>query len=106
LNALPKPGAGETSPSGGISSGQLNEAKAEYDRLMGRYSWLIGKQDSLQMLSGDDGQKIEMFQVIDEPHAQPAPVGPNRLALKLLGLGMALALGLLVAAAWETLDSS
>src|SRR5262249_56151175 len=71
----------------------------EYDRLMGRYNWLMGKQDSLQILSGDDGQKIAMFQMIDAPIAQRAPVGPNRLLLKLLGLGIALPLGLLVATA-------
>ena len=42
-----------------------------------------------------------MFQVIDAPLAQPAPVGPNRLLLRLIGLGIALALGLLVASARE-----
>jgi len=93
---LPNPGLAETAP-----SGQLNEAKAEYDRLKGRYDWLMSKQDSLQMLSGDDGQKIAMFQVIDPPIARLAPVGPNRRFLMLLGLGIALALGLLAAAALE-----
>jgi hypothetical protein len=39
--------------------------------------------------------------VIDAPLAQAAPVGPNRLSLMLLGLGIALALGLLAAAARE-----
>src|SRR5262249_165223 len=73
----------------------------EYDRLMGRRNWLIGKQDSLQMLSDDDGQKMALFQVIDGPRVQRAPVGPNRMSLKLLGLGIALTLGLLVAAAPE-----
>jgi uncharacterized protein involved in exopolysaccharide biosynthesis len=101
LNALPNTGIAGTAPSALLSSGQVNEAKAEYDRLMGRYTWLTGKQDSLQMLSGDDGQKIAMFQVIDAPLAQAAPVGPNRLSLMLLGLGIALALGLLAAAARE-----
>ena len=100
LNALPNAGLAESLHTGQLPSGQLNDAKAEYDRLMGRYNWLIGKQDSLQILSGDDGQKIAMFQVIDAPLAQPTPVGPNRLLLKLLGLGIALALGLLVASAW------
>jgi uncharacterized protein involved in exopolysaccharide biosynthesis len=102
LNALPNAGLAESLHTGQLPSGQLNDAKAEYDRLMGRYNWLIGKQDSLQILSGDDGQKIAMFQVIDAPLAQPTPVGPNRLLLKLLGLGIALALGLLVASARES----
>jgi uncharacterized protein involved in exopolysaccharide biosynthesis len=81
------------------SATQLNEAKTEYDRLMGRYNWLMDKQDSLRKLSGDDGQMGDVFQLIDAPLARPAPVGPNRLLLKLLGLGIALALGLLAASA-------
>ena len=86
----------ETAP-----SGRLDEAKTEYDRLMGRYNWLMDKQDSLQKLSGGDGQKITMFQLIDAPLAQRSPVGPNRMLLRLIGLGIALALGLLAAAALE-----
>jgi uncharacterized protein involved in exopolysaccharide biosynthesis len=83
------------------STARLNEAKTEYDRLMGRYNWLMDKQDSLQKLFGTDGRKGEVFQVVDAPLAQPAPVAPNRLMLKLIGLGIALALGLLIASAWE-----
>jgi uncharacterized protein involved in exopolysaccharide biosynthesis len=100
LEELPKepPNAGLAE----ISSGtKLNEAKAEYDRLMGRYNWLMDRQDSLQKLFGHDGRKGEVFQVVDAPLAQPAPVAPNRLLLKLIGLGIALALGLLITSAWE-----
>jgi uncharacterized protein involved in exopolysaccharide biosynthesis len=96
LNAM----AGEK-PEETVPSGRFDEAKTEYDRLIGRYNWLMDKQDSLQKLSGDDGQKIMMFQVIDAPLTQPAPVGPNRMLLRLVGLGIALALGLLAAAALE-----
>jgi uncharacterized protein involved in exopolysaccharide biosynthesis len=88
-------------PSETASTARLNEAKAEYDRLMGRYNWLMDKQDSLQKLSGNDGRNRETFQLIDAPLAQPAPVGPNRMLLKLFGLGIALALGLLVTSARE-----
>jgi len=96
LVTMPGEKSEETAP-----SGRFNEAKTEYERLMGRYNWLMDKQDSLQKLSGDDGQKIMMFQVIDAPLAQPSPVGPNRMLLRLVGLGIALALGLLAAAALE-----
>ena len=93
---LPNPGLEQTVP-----SGQLNEARAEYDRLKGRYDWLMSKQDSLQMLSGDDGQKIARFQLIDAPLAQMSPIWPNRRLLMLFGLAIALGLGLLAAAALE-----
>jgi uncharacterized protein involved in exopolysaccharide biosynthesis len=83
------------------STARLNEAKTEYDRMMGRYNWLMDKQDSLQKLFGNDGRKGDVFQVIDAPLAQPAPVSPNRRMLMLIGLGIALALGLLIASAWE-----
>jgi len=98
LNAMIGEKPEETAPSSRLNN---NEAKTEYDRLMGRYNWLMDKQESLQKLSGDDGQKIVMFQVIDAPLAQPTPVGPNRMLLKLVGLGIALALGLVAAAALE-----
>jgi hypothetical protein len=100
LEELPKepPNAGLAEIS---SATKLNEAKAEYDRLMGRYNWLMDRQDSLQKLFGHDGRKGEVFQVVDAPLAQPAPVAPNRLLLKLIGLGIALALGLLITSAWE-----
>jgi len=100
LKELPKdqPNVG---PAEIASTVRLNEAKTEYDRLMGRYNWLMDRQDSLQKLFGNDGRKGEVFQVIDAPLAQPAPVAPNRRLLMLIGLGIALALGLLIAAAWE-----
>jgi uncharacterized protein involved in exopolysaccharide biosynthesis len=100
LKELPK-----EEPNAGLkeiaSTVRLNEAKAEYDRLMGRYNWLMDRQDSLQKLFGNDGRKGEVFQVVDAPLAQQTPVAPNRLMLKLIGLGIALALGLLIASAWE-----
>ena len=96
LKELPDEPTSETA-----STARLNEAKAEYDRLMGRYNWLMDKQDALQKLTGGDGRNGEMFQVIDAPLARSAPVGPNRRLLKMIGLGIALALGLLVASARE-----
>ncbi|HEY7180305.1 MAG TPA: hypothetical protein VIC84_02750, partial [Blastocatellia bacterium] len=92
----PNPGLAENA-----SPSRLNEAKTEYDRLIGRYNYLVDKQDSLRKLSGDDGGKGEVFQVVDAPLMRLTPVGPNRLLLKLFGLGIALALGLLVASARE-----
>jgi uncharacterized protein involved in exopolysaccharide biosynthesis len=97
LNELSK----EPPPPDTASTTKLSEAKTEYDRLMGRYNWLMDRQDTLQKLFGHDGQKGDPYQVIDAPLAQPAPVAPNRLLLKSIGLGIALVLGLLIAAAWE-----
>ncbi|MBO0725508.1 MAG: hypothetical protein J2P52_07905 [Blastocatellia bacterium] len=81
------------------SATRINEAKTEYDRLIGRYNYLVDKKDSLQKQSGDGGRKGDVFQVIDAPLEQLTPVGPNRLFLKLFGLAIALGAGLLVASA-------
>ncbi|HEX5080643.1 MAG TPA: hypothetical protein VFY40_01260, partial [Blastocatellia bacterium] len=100
LKELPK-----EQPDAGInemaSNVRLNEAKVEYDRLMGRYNWLMDRQDSLQKLFGNDGWKRDVFQVVDAPIEQPAPVAPNRMFLMLIGVGIALAVGLLTASAQE-----
>src|SRR5215831_3902101 len=100
LSALPGAGAA-TATAGTAPRDQLNQAKVEYERLQGRYNWLRDKQDSLLKLSGGAGPKTAMFQVIDSPSVSLAPVAPNRNLLRLLGLGIALGLGLLAAAARE-----
>jgi len=100
LNALPNEGA-TTAHAETVPSDRLNQVKAEYDRLLGRYNWLRDKQDSLQKLTGGGGPRTAMFQVIDAPNISRAAVAPNRNLLRLVGLGIALGLGLVVAAARE-----
>src|SRR6266545_1222754 len=85
-----------------LHADRLDQSKVEYDRLLGRYNWLKDKQDSLQKLSGG-ASNTTMFQVIDSPNVSRKPVAPNRNLLRLLGLGIALGLGLLVTAAREFL---
>jgi len=75
LSALPNAGA-TTAPAENLRPDQLNQAKAEYDRLQGRYNWLRDKQDSLLKLSGGVGPKTAMFQVIDSPSVSLARARP------------------------------
>ena len=98
LSSLPK---ADTTPAfaQSIQTDNLIRSKAEYERLLGRYTWLKDKQDSLQKLSG--GSNTPMFQVIDSPDVSRKPVAPQRFLLILLGVGIALGLGLLVTAALE-----
>lgn len=98
LNDLPQ---AEPSPSTPVSPERFNESRVEYDRLLSRYNWLMDKQDALQKMLGGEGANMAMFQVIDAPHAAKVAVAPNRNLLRLLGLGIALGLGLLVAMARE-----
>jgi uncharacterized protein involved in exopolysaccharide biosynthesis len=100
LTTLPNSGA-TTALAETVQTDLFNQSKAEYDRLLGRYNWLKDKQDSLQKLSGGGVSNTAMFQVIDSPNVSQKPVAPNRNLLRLLGLGIALGLGLLVTAARE-----
>src|SRR5262249_8413849 len=100
LTMLPKSEA-TTALAENLHADGLNQSKVEYDRLLGRYNWLKDKQDSLQKLSGGGVSNTAMFQVIDSPNVTQKPVAPNRNLLRLLGLGIALGLGLLVTAARE-----
>ncbi|HEY6402643.1 MAG TPA: Wzz/FepE/Etk N-terminal domain-containing protein [Blastocatellia bacterium] len=100
LVTLPTP-AGTPATADAARADRLSQSKAEYDRLLGRYNWLKDKQDSLQKISGVGASNTGMFQVIDSPNVSRNPVAPNRNLLRLLGLGIALGLGLLVTAARE-----
>jgi uncharacterized protein involved in exopolysaccharide biosynthesis len=88
-------------PAGAVQSDQISQIKAEYDRLLGRYNWLRDKQDSLHKMTGGDGLKTAIFQVIDAPNVSNSPVAPNRNLLRMLGVGLAFGLGLLLVAARE-----
>jgi protein tyrosine kinase modulator len=98
LSTLPIPAA-TAATADTARADRLSQSKAEYDRLLGRYNWLKDKQDLLQKISSVGASNTAMFQVIDSPNASRAPVAPNRNLLRLLGLGIALGLGLLVTAA-------
>src|SRR5262245_13186563 len=100
LSALPKAET-TTALAQSIQTDRLNQSKSDYERLLGRYTWLKDKQDSLQRLSGGGASNTPMFQVIDSPDVSRKPVAPQRYLLILLGLGIALGLGLLVTAALE-----
>src|SRR5262249_36294923 len=63
MSTLPNPEA-TTAHAGNIPPDQLNQAKTEYDRLLGRYNWLKDKQDSLQKLTGGGASNTAMFQVV------------------------------------------
>ncbi|HKQ77326.1 MAG TPA: hypothetical protein VJ810_26745 [Blastocatellia bacterium] len=100
LNTLPN--AEATTPLAETAKADsLNQSKAEYERLLGRYNWLKDKQDSLQKSSGGGGPNTAMFQLIDSPNVSKTPVAPHRNLLRLIGLGIALGVGLLAAAVWE-----
>ncbi len=86
-------------PTHGVSIDDM--ARTEYDRLVIRYNWLLEKQDSMLKLSGAQGPAHMMFHVIDTPNLPRLPVAPNRLALQMIALGVAILFGLLIILALE-----
>jgi hypothetical protein len=77
-------------------------ARAEYDNMVRRYTWLLEKQDSLLKLSAARDPSQMMFYVIDKANMPRLPAAPNRMLLILIALAAAGAFGLAIAFAAET----
>lgn len=77
-------------------------ARAEYDNMVRRYTWLLEKQDSLLKLSAARDPSQMMFYVIDKANMPRLPAAPNRMLLILIALAAAGAFGLAIAFAVET----
>ncbi|MEN3332509.1 MAG: protein tyrosine kinase modulator [Blastocatellia bacterium] len=68
------------------------------DRLGDRYTYLLRRQDELRQTRGATaGLDPGIFQIVDRPTVPQTPAGPDRMRLQLIGLAIALALGLLAA---------
>jgi uncharacterized protein involved in exopolysaccharide biosynthesis len=88
---------------GPVSLLTRNEAaRAEYDTMVKRYTWLLEKQDSLLKLSAVRDPSRMMFYVIDKANLPQFPAAPNRMLLALIALAAAGAFGLAIAFAAET----
>jgi uncharacterized protein involved in exopolysaccharide biosynthesis len=68
------------------------------DRLGDRYTYLLRRQDDLrQARAATAGLDPGIFQIVDRPTVPQSPSGPDRTKLQMIGLVIALALGLLAA---------
>jgi len=74
------------------------QSKASYDELLKK------KNESAMATSMELLQQGERFRIIDPPSLPVKPDFPNRLKLCVIGLGMGLALGVMVAGAFEIMD--
>jgi uncharacterized protein involved in exopolysaccharide biosynthesis len=102
LNEMPA-ASKRAAPGIPASSIARNEvARAEYDTLVKRYTWLLEKQDALMRLSASRDPSRTMFYVIDKANLPGVPTAPNRLMLQLIALAAAAVFGLAVAFAFET----
>lgn len=76
--------------------------ETDKDRLRDRYNTLLRQKDDLQQARiAAAGLDPGLFQIIDIPAESRAPAGPDRWKMGLIGLGIALAAGILVVAIVE-----
>jgi uncharacterized protein involved in exopolysaccharide biosynthesis len=96
------PNFGSIATGGDFSGGTDGSMGVEYDSLKSRYTALLSREDSLRKLQlMAAGLDPGLFQIVDTPATPQLPSGPNRFKLQLLGLGLALFVGLLAAALIE-----
>ena len=84
---------------------QLSDLTRGYDQSKANYDELLKKKnDSAMATSMELLQQGERFRIIDAPSLPAKPEFPNRLKFCGIGLGIGLALGVLVAGAFEMMD--
>jgi uncharacterized protein involved in exopolysaccharide biosynthesis len=90
-----------------IREQQLADLTRGYDQSKANYDDLLKKKNQSQMATSMELlQQGERFRIIDPPSLPLKPDFPNRLKFCGIGLGVGLALGVVVAGAFEMLDDS
>jgi succinoglycan biosynthesis transport protein ExoP len=90
-----------------IREQQLADLTRGYDQSKANYDDLLKKKnDSAMATSMELLQQGERFRIIDPPSLPLRPLFPNRLKFCGIGFGLGLALGVVVAGAFEFLDPS
>ncbi len=88
-----------------IREQQLADLTRGYDQSKANYDSLLKKKNESSMATSMELlQQGERFRVVDPPSLPERPEFPNRLKFCAIGLGLGLALGVVVAGAFEMLD--
>jgi polysaccharide chain length determinant protein (PEP-CTERM system associated) len=84
---------------------QLSDLTRGYDQSKANYDELLKKKNESAMATSMELlQQGERFRIVDPPSLPVKPDFPNRLKFCVIGLGIGLALGAVVAGAFEMLD--
>jgi succinoglycan biosynthesis transport protein ExoP len=84
---------------------QLSDLTREYEQSKANYDELLKKKNESAMATSMELlQQGERFRIIDPPSLPVRPDFPNRLKFCVIGLGIGLAMGFVVAGAFETMD--
>ena len=88
-----------------IREQQLADLTRGYDQSKTNYDDLLKKKNESKMATSMELlQQGERFRVVDPPSLPQKPEFPNRLKFCGIGLGIGLALGVVVAGIFETMD--
>lgn len=95
LSAPSSPLPSDTEAVGGLPTAQLGV-------LQNRYVTLLDRQDRMERsLAAPVERGLTPFRLVDPPNFPQLPIGPNRQKFKLMALGFAFLVGLIVAGALE-----
>jgi polysaccharide biosynthesis transport protein len=84
---------------------ELDDLTRGYDQSKANYDDLLKKKDQSEMATSmEEMQQGERFTILDPPSLPSKPDSPNRLKFCGIGLGVGLALGLMVAGGFEFFD--
>jgi polysaccharide biosynthesis transport protein len=84
---------------------ELDDLTRGYDQSKANYDDLLKKKDQSEMATSmEEMQQGERFTILDPPSLPSKPSSPNRLKFCGIGLGVGLALGLIVAGGFEFFD--
>src|SRR6202050_5707268 len=84
---------------------QLSDLTRGYDQSKANYDELLKKKNESAMATSMELlQQGERFRIVDPPSLPMKPDFPNRLKFCMIGLGVGLALGTVVAGAFEMMD--
>ena len=87
--------------------GELTELTRDYRTLQTMYTSLLAKKEDSKVAANLERRQIgEQFKILDAARLPERPTSPNRQQLHLVGVGIAVCVGLALAALMEYLDKS
>jgi capsular polysaccharide biosynthesis protein len=86
---------------------ELTELTRDYRTLQTMYTSLLAKKEDSKVAANLERRQIgEQFKILDPARLPERPSSPNRRQLQLVGLGLAIGLGIALAALIEYLDKT
>jgi polysaccharide chain length determinant protein (PEP-CTERM system associated) len=86
---------------------ELTELTRDYRTLQATYTSLLAKKEDSKIAANLERRQIgEQFKILDPARLPERPTSPNRQQLHMMGIGLAVGLGLVLAALIEYLDKT